>query len=122
MIAARKILPGSITESTVRHQPKEVSGVTRFILLCGATVTFKVLDIRHRRLPLVHGGLEIPVQVTVKLDYNPQNKAAIVKYDALVQQLYKESVDGKFDDIAKTVLKDMAENTDSDLVDDDVTI
>ena len=46
----------------------------------------------------MHGGIEIPVQGTVKLDYNPQSKAAIGKYDALALQLYnKESVDGKFD-------------------------
>ncbi len=77
------------------------------------------MDIRHRRSPLVQGGLEIPVQVTVKLDYNPQNQAAIVEYDALVQRLYKEPVDGKFDDVTETVLKGVAEDTDDDDDDDD---
>ncbi len=55
----------------------------------------------------MQGGLYIPVQVSMKLDYNPQNKAAIVKYDALVQQLFKEPIDSKFDDITQTNLKDI---------------
>ena len=62
-IAARKRLTGCIGESTVGHLPKEISRVTRFIMLYGGVVTVKILDTHHRRLPLVQGGLEIPIQV-----------------------------------------------------------
>ena len=30
------------------------------------------------------GGLEIPVQVIVKMDYSPQNEDAIFKYESLL--------------------------------------
>ena len=53
-IAARKRLTGCIGESTVGHLPKEISQVTRFIMLYGAVVTVKVLDTHHRS-PLVQG-------------------------------------------------------------------
>ncbi len=69
----------------------------------------------------MQGGLEIQVKVTVKLDYNLQNKAAIVMYDALLQ-LYKEPVDGKFDDITETLLNDMAKDSNDDEDDDDVNV
>ena len=64
-IAARKRLPGALMESTVGHLPKEISRITRYIMLYGAMVTVKVVDTHRRRLPLVQGGLKIPVEVTV---------------------------------------------------------
>ena len=87
-IATRKVLPGRISESTVGHLPKEISRATRFVTMHGAIVT---VDTNLRRSPLVQGGLDSPVQVTAKMDYSPQNKDAIVKYETLVQQFYKES-------------------------------
>ena len=78
-IAARKRLTGCIGESTVGHLPKEISPVTRFIMLYGTVVTVKVLDTHHRRSPLVQGGLEIPIQVVVKMECNSQNKDALLK-------------------------------------------
>ena len=64
-IAARKRLTGCIGESTVGHLPKEISRVTRFIMLYGAVVTVKVLDTHHRRSPLVQGGLEMWKECTL---------------------------------------------------------
>ena len=82
-IAARKRLTGCIGESTVGHLPKEISRVTRFIMLYGAVVTVKVLDTHHRRSPLVQGGLEIPIQIIVKMKCNSQNKNALSRYAVL---------------------------------------
>ena len=68
-IAARKSLPGTLAvESTVGHLPREICRLTRFIMLHCAIVVIKVTDTQHRRSPLVQEGLEIPVQVTVKMD------------------------------------------------------
>ena len=65
-IAARKRLPGSvILESTVGHLPKEISRATHYIMLYGALFTVQVIDTHHQRSPLVQGGLEIPIEVTV---------------------------------------------------------
>ena len=105
-------MPGQIIESVVVHLPKEIPRITRFILLHGAVVTVKVVDIHHSRSPLVQGGLEIPIQVTVRMKYSSKNKAALMEYNTLVTQYYKEPVDGKYEDITSTILNSSA--TDSD--------
>ena len=106
-IAARRRLPGQIVESTVGHLPKEISRITRFLILHGAVVTVKVIDVHHRRSPLVQGGLEIPIKVTVQMEYTSKNKAALTEYDSLVARYYKEPVDGKYEDITKNVLSSL---------------
>ena len=111
-IAARKRLPGTTSASTVGHLPKEISRVTRYLLFYGAVVTARVLDTHHRRSPLIQGGLEVPIEVHVKMEQNSRNKDAISKYEALVNQLYKEPVDGTFDDITPSILKDLERETD----------
>ena len=116
-IAARQRLLGQIIESTVVHLPKEISRITRFIILHGAVVTVKVIDIHHRRSPIVQGGLEIPIQVTVKMEYSEKNKDALTKYESLVARYYKEPVDGKYEDITRNVLDslDSSEEEKSDM-------
>ena len=119
-IAARKSLPGtSAIASIVGHLPREISRFTCFLIQHGATVVVKVLETHHRRSPLVQGGLEIPIKVIVKMDYSPQNKDALLKYESLVEQYYKEPVDGKFEDITESILKDLEsdEETDDEAVD-----
>ena len=41
------------------------------------------------------------------MEYSPQNKDALFKYESLVEQYYKEPTDSKFEDITDTVLKDL---------------
>ena len=87
----------------------------RFIILHGAIVVVKILNTHHCRSPLVQGGLELPIQVIVKMEYRPQNKDALFKYDSL-EQCYKEpGVDGKFEDITKTVLKDLESDANEEI-------
>ena len=52
-IAARKRLPGTLMESTVGHLPKEISRITRYIMLYGALVSVRIVDTHRRRSPLV---------------------------------------------------------------------
>ena len=61
----------------------------------------------------MQGGLELPIQVIVKMEYSPQNKDALFKYDSLVEQ--EPGVDGKSEDITKTVLKDLESDADEEI-------
>jgi len=78
-----------------------------------------VIDTRHRRSPLVQGGLEIPIQVTVEMDLTEKNRQCLDKYETLVGEKYKEPVDGKFEDATDSILQrlkepeDRGEDTDS---------
>ena len=73
-ITCTKRLPSRLTESVVGHLPKEVSRYTYYIILHGAKVTATVMDTHHRRSPLVQGGLEIPIQITVEMDLTEKNR------------------------------------------------
>ncbi len=121
-IAARKLLPGSITESTVGHLPKEISRITRYIMIHTAEVKLKIVDVNYRRSPLIRGGLEIPVEVIVKMVNNCKNKEAVTKYTELVKQKYKEPVDGKYEDISATVLASESDDDDDEESDDEIEL
>ena len=118
-IACTKKLPSRLTESVVGHLPKEVSRYTYYIILHGAKVTAMVIDTHHRRSPLMQGGLEIPIQVTVEMDLTEKNRQCLDKYETLVGEKYKEPVDGKFEDATDSILQrlkepeDCGEDTDS---------
>ena len=85
-------------------------------MLYDAVVTVKVLDTHPRRSPLVQGGLEIPIQVIVKMECNLQKKDALTRYEALVNQYYKEPVNGKFEGVTATILNDIDLDTDEETV------
>ena len=60
----------------------------------------------HQRSPLVQGGLKIPVLVTVTMELGNNNVQVMKKYKHLVNEHYKEPVNGqKFDDVTASVLK-----------------
>ena len=65
----------------------------------------QVTDVNYRRSPLVQGGLEIHIQVTIEMDAGKKNLQALKKYKDFVSEYYKEPVDGKFDDVTASVLK-----------------
>ena len=61
----------------------------------------------HRRLPLVQGGLEIPVKVVIEIEATAKTRLMIDKYKELVLANYKEpDLNGHFDDCTKDVLKE----------------
>ena len=98
-IAATKRLPGRLADSIVGHLPREISRCTRFLISRGGNVKVTVIDSKHRRSPLVQGGLEIPVTVCIELDSTSKNK---------------EPINGNFDDCTKDILRDLYESSDSD--------
>ena len=118
-IAAKKKLPGRISNSIIGHLPKEISRITQYIILYGAVVTLKVCDTHYRRSPLVQGGLEIPVKVEVKLECSEKNRLAIAKYQSLVGQLYREPVDGIFEDATASILQEVGCDVDEDEFEDE---
>lgn len=113
-IAALKLLPGTIRPSVVGHLPPEISILTYYIIIHGARVSCQVTDIHHRRSPLVQGGLEIPIQVMVTMDLGEGNVKVIKKYEDLVNEHYKEPVNGTFDDVTKSVLEVLLSKDDDD--------
>ena len=72
------------TDSVVGHLPREISRITYFIITHGAQVSCRMTDMHYRRSPLVQGGIEIPCEVTVKMNLSDQNMLAIEEYKKLV--------------------------------------
>ena len=63
-----------------------------------------VKDAHFRRSPLIQGGLEIPVEATVRMEACTKNVEVIERLKQLVEQHYKEPVNGQFEDCPKEVL------------------
>ena len=106
-------------EQVVGHLPKEISRFIKFILIHGARVTVKVIDVDYRRSPLVQGGLEIPVLVSVAMDCSDSNKGKIKKLEILLNEYYKEPVNGKFEDATEAILRTIhSDDEDVDSTDD----
>ena len=98
----------------IGHLPREISRFTRFLISGGADVFVTVRDSHHRRSPLVQGGLEIPVKLTVRMEAASENDQAVERFKELVQRHYKELTNDKFDDWTKEVLSDKFEEESSD--------
>ena len=114
-IAVFKTLPGTTRPSVVGHLPREISRFTYYVIVYGGRVSCKVTNAHHRRSPLVQGGLEIPVLVTVTMELGSNNVQVMKKYEHLVNEHYKEPVNGKFDDVTASVLKELMSDDESDL-------
>ena len=56
-------------------------------MLYSAVVRIRVTDINHRRSPFVQRGLEIPVEVLVKMPVDVRNEEAMKRYKALVSHI-----------------------------------
>ena len=56
----------------------------------GVIVSTQLTSEHYRRPPIVHGGMEITCQVTVKIPGTCVNILLMEKYKQLVQQLYIE--------------------------------
>ena len=113
-IAAVKQDHGNLEERIVGHLPKEISRLVWFIMLHGAHVSLKVIDEAYRRSPLVQGGLEFPVLVTIIMDYSTNNHAKIEKFEILFNELYQEPVNGKFTDATADILKTIHSDDEAD--------
>ena len=109
--------PGALTEKIVGHLPKEISRLVSYIILHGARVLVKMVEEAHRRSPLVQGGLEILILVTLSMDYSENNQAKIKKFEALFNDYYQEPVNKNFDDATIAILKTI-HSDDEDELDD----
>ena len=74
----------------------------------------QVIDAHYRRSPLVQGGLEIPLRVTVDMDIEESNSRALKKYEELVSEHCKEQINGMFDNVTALVLEALHSDDDSD--------
>ena len=117
-LACRKKLPGHLFESIVGHLSKESSRFTYFIILHGARVSVKVVSVHHRRSPLVQGGLEIPIKLTIEMEHTEKSQLSIKKYEALIREKYKEPVNGRFEDATAAILDGLQLSEDEENSDD----
>ena len=94
-------------EQVVGHLPKYmyISMFIKFMLIHGAQVTVKVIDVYYRWSPPVQGGLEIPVLVSIAMDCSDSNKGKInKKLEILLNEYYKVPVNRKFEDATEAIL------------------
>ena len=103
-IAALYRQPETGREEIVGHLPREVSRFTSFIINHGAAVSVQVVDVNYRRSPLVQGGLEITIEVSVVMPSSDANKQAIEIYRTLIGEHYEEPTDRKFPDATAAIL------------------
>ena len=67
----------------------------------------------------MQGVLEIPVLVSVAMDYSDSNKGKIKKLEILLNEFYKEPVNGKCEDATEAILRTIrSDNEDVDSTDD----
>ena len=109
VIAATKLLPGGLANVTVGPFPREISRFTKCLMSRGADVFVK--DTYHQRSPLVQGGLEISVKVTVSMEASKENFQAMGRFKELVLHHYKALVNGQFDDCTKEVLFEQSDES-----------
>ena len=70
----------------VKHLPRGISGVTKFIIKPGSTLGVELTSDHYRWSPLVQAGLEIKWKVTVKVP-NAIPRKVTECYCALVEEL-----------------------------------
>ena len=113
-VAGQTILPGSIFCSTVGHIPIELSRYIWHALQREAVIKGEVTAIKYKPSPLVQGGLEIPIAVTVTWD----DKNAI---DKKVEEVsYPLGEDDRYTDESEDILNlilndDASTNSDGDV-------
>ena len=113
-IAGKKNFSGRLTSSVVSHLPKELSRNTRYIMEYGAVITLEVIDTHPRQSSLIQGGLEIRIKAEVRMPCSEKNRLAMHNYKGLVEQLYKEPVDGVFEDSTKSILQELSQELDDE--------
>lgn len=80
-----------ITEQIIDYLSYEISQFIYFII-CGAQIVCKVINTQHWRFPLVQGGLEIPIRVTINMNsIDISNKQALARCRYWVACIQKAS-------------------------------
>ena len=82
----------------------------------GALATVEVVDVNHQRLPLIQGGLGIPIKVNVTMAFTNVNQCAMDIYKPLITEKYKEMINGQFKDATAGILQGIEIETESDTI------
>ena len=80
-----------------------------------------VKDAHFRRWPLIQGGSDIPVEVTVRVEACTRNVEKIERFKQIVEQQYKEPVNRQFEDCTKEVPPGVETGSSSDEEDQNIT-
>ena len=56
-----------VSDKIVGHFPMELSRISKFILDQGAKIEVKLQETHYHHSPLVHGGLEIPFDLVIRI-------------------------------------------------------
>ena len=98
----------------VGHLPNEISHFTWFIITHGAVVTVQVISPKYRRSPLIHGGLDIPMEVCASMANSDENKQALAKYTELVNDHYEEPTGENYRDYTCSIPAGIGGDNNSD--------
>lgn len=114
-VAGLALLPGKLSRDIVGHVPRELSRYVLFAMEKGAEFTGKVISDKRKRSPLLQGGLEIPISITVKWTTKKENMAILkAKVDEVAYNIDIEYVDD-----SKSILSQILEDTESVVSSDD---
>ena len=64
----------------------------------------KVISEQHKKSPIIKGGLEVLIEVTVQMENTEDNWVAMKEYEASVTLKYKEPVQGEYEDDTTSIL------------------
>ena len=99
-VAGQAALPGRLAPVTVGHIPREISRYMWYAIAHGADVTGKVDSPDPQRSPLLQGGLEIKVILTIIWE-NEENEENMMKLKAKLESVSSEDYTDKSADILK---------------------
>ena len=75
-VAVKTLLPGKLAPSIFGHSPQELSRYIWYTWRYGAIITVEVKNEHPKRSPLVQGGLEILIEMSIVWDdaFKTKNK------------------------------------------------
>ena len=79
-----------VSDKIVGHFPIELSRISKFILDQGAKIEVKLWETHYHYSPLVHGGLEIPFDLVIRIPNTIKSTELLKKYLKLFENCYKE--------------------------------
>lgn len=112
-VAGQTKLPGTLSASTVGHIPLEISRYIWYALQRDASINAEVKSAKYRPSPLVQGGLEIPIEVTVR--WADKRGLHILK-EKVDSVRYPVSDEEKYIDDSKEILKTILNDVPVDII------
>jgi hypothetical protein len=66
-----------------------------------------VISAHQRKSPIIKGGLEIPIEVTVEMESTEKNCLVIKVYEKWTSSKYKDPIDGEHEDATDSILAEL---------------